>query len=1317
MGEGAADAEAAAAAAAAAVAAARGLSDGSPEQARAVAEAREEAAAVVQAEEEEVWMAVFGSPLTEDEFFESFSADDATAMRVLQPENLKLLACEALSNISRFMEARHTSPQPHTVHASIRVLTRVFPALLADPDLRSWCWERRRFPPPEHEGEPAPAPAAGGGDGEPATTLPHPTQQPRGDDERVPSPGSPGLGDGGGGGDGVDRRPYGTDGEGGGGGGVGKGAYKEERGGDGDGDDVEDDFPVCFASVALHAVTNLLCFPGFCVDDEAAEWDDYYTPIPELHYGIREASIVWAPGVAVSEHNMRQVSNFDSNRVEVLRLLAALLSLPLFLETPSTTSPTPTPPPPPSSSAIPGVPLSNPTAALAVSRHLHFSSELFYSLLNLAVVRRALSGGEIGVAGGAEGTGLMRWLGLGGGGGAGDGSRGGMHPGLEGGPQSLTEWALQLLALLLRHGRPYEELLVERGVDLRASNTAPVFGSVPREVEFSAEKANGYNCFRRCVFVVHSDDDLGAIALGLLRHMDDVRLRRTRPQQSVLSIHQETLMIFSAFVHENPRFVPRLAASEELVRGTAVCVCHFLELAVASAVGEAERQQRIEQRRQQQQQQRQQQHQEEEEEDGGDAEELTDEGGGGGAGHEEHRRGDPLGEEVGVLVLLSRLLLVLSENERFMAMLVDMPAGGGTGRRGAEFSAPEMEEVPGTTLIEVLLALAAWTLARAGRAGAIAAPALAAVARNACPYLTAGMGRQTAEWLLDALEVYLQGAPGGGGEGSEDIRHAEVLSEQGEGLPSSSWAVASLLLEGMAAAAAFHHEEQADLVMAMLDRSKQDPAAVRSYPESRTLSHATAAGGGGGGSGSGRGGGGGGGGGGDGVLRWLAARGGMLEGDASHSGSLCTGCWRGGPSPGNPATEASLLALEHSWFASYVDSAPWEGWAMRRVLWPLLSLLMSPLPLPSVEAAREDGAAPGGGGGVDMGEDEALGSPEQQERAAAVRALAAFARRSILRPSGLCPPWDADGDGDGDGDHEDDGGDGLSSTREQEGKTAQGRDARRPSPVRKHHSPTKQQQQQQQGYVRRGTAAIAGALGYFSSARSPPGAKVSAVGASGAGEARQQGSGPSSGSGAAVSDVELIEQGGGDPGPSSPEPPSAVAPQKRCAVLGEQAVLGGDGDGGVGGGTPAEGRAEVITRVVALEEPWQSIYLWSLLFVKTTLDLRLFDSRTIRLFDVLEEESEDGSAGPAGDEAHASAYRENDDEIGTEVDEDNYQESFFPPEDSHSGSEEEPGGFLYGGGGGRGSGGAGVGGGVGGDAAVPAAESFQGDDGRADSLV
>ncbi|CAN0124829.1 unnamed protein product, partial [Laminaria digitata] len=208
------------------------------------------------------------------------------------------------------------------------------------------------------------------------------------------------------------------------------------------------------------------------------------------------------------------------------------------------------------------------------------------------------------------------------------------------------------LALLLRHGKPYGELLEERGVFFASTGTAPTYGTIPRSVELAAEMAAGFNCFRRCVFVIHSDEDLHAVALGLLRHVNDARLGKTRPRGSALSIYQEALMVFSAFVHENPRFVPRLAASEELVRGTTVCVSHFLEGAVGTMI-DADHTGPID----------------------GDGD-----GGGGGGGdgdglqsrRDQHQRSHPLGEEVGLLVLLSRLLLTLSENDLFMATLVDM---------------------------------------------------------------------------------------------------------------------------------------------------------------------------------------------------------------------------------------------------------------------------------------------------------------------------------------------------------------------------------------------------------------------------------------------------------------------------------------------------------------------------------------------------------------------------------------------------------------------------------------------------------------------
>lgn len=42
-------------------------------------------------------------------------------------------------------------------------------------------------------------------------------------------------------------------------------------------------------------------------------------------------------------------------------------------------------------------------------------------------------------------------------------------------------------------------------------------------------------------------------------------------------------------------------------------------------------------------------------------------------------------------------------------------------------------------MMEVVVKLAAWALARAPGGIGLASPALAAVARNACPFLTAGM--------------------------------------------------------------------------------------------------------------------------------------------------------------------------------------------------------------------------------------------------------------------------------------------------------------------------------------------------------------------------------------------------------------------------------------------------------------------------------------------------------------------------------------------------------------------------------------------------
>lgn len=60
-------------------------------------------------------------------------------------------------------------------------------------------------------------------------------------------------------------------------------------------------------------------------------------------------------------------------------------------------------------------------------------------------------------------------------------------------------------------------------------------------------------------------------------------------------------------------------------------------------------------------------------------------------------------------------------------------------RREEFHSIPEADQEPGTTLIEVVVALPSWALAKASRGVGVVAPALAAVARNTCPFLTGGM--------------------------------------------------------------------------------------------------------------------------------------------------------------------------------------------------------------------------------------------------------------------------------------------------------------------------------------------------------------------------------------------------------------------------------------------------------------------------------------------------------------------------------------------------------------------------------------------------
>lgn len=62
---------------------------------------------------------------------------------------------------------------------------------------------------------------------------------------------------------------------------------------------------------------------------------------------------------------------------------------------------------------------------------------------------------------------------------------------------------MQTLALLLRGGKPYRQLIEDRGFEL-TEDGAMTFGTIPRHIEVSSESDPAYNCHRRCVSCVLS---------------------------------------------------------------------------------------------------------------------------------------------------------------------------------------------------------------------------------------------------------------------------------------------------------------------------------------------------------------------------------------------------------------------------------------------------------------------------------------------------------------------------------------------------------------------------------------------------------------------------------------------------------------------------------------------------------------------------------------------------------------------------------------------------------------------------------------------
>lgn len=287
---------------------------------------------------------------------------------------------------------------------------------------------------------------------------------------------------------------------------------------------------------------------------------------------------------------------------------------------------------------------------------------------------------------------------------------------------------------------------------------------------------------------------------------------------------------------------------------------------------------------------------------------------------------------------------------------------------------------------------------------------------------------------------------------------------------------------------------------------------------------------------------------------------------------------------------------------------------MRRVLWPLVSVIMESTSTPPTSKHGS-----GGAGGLQG----AIDAAEHQQAAleAETRGLMSRTRTEILRPLGLCPPWNDSPDDDGDS--------GLgenSRARRKEAKGGNGVGLADNGDVRGGGGGTG-------GVVelaRRG-GVVTGVVAML---------KARKIGGAG-------------GAVVAASDAGILESGG-LPQQEDPAYEAAAAAAATGAPFrqlrdrtGKVSKWSMGGAAGVGAGESGGGRRKMdwvsgakgdivdgvpgaeqestvaapghgrgLTRVVVMEEPWQSIYLWNLLFFKSVADVPLFDRRNLRLFEV-----------------------------------------------------------------------------------------------------
>jgi len=276
----------------------------------------------------------------------------------------------------------------------------------------------------------------------------------------------------------------------------------------------ESDSSEPLAVILVNTIFHLMFLPEFTVEDPNTEFTESDIHTPEF-----KSALMWAPGVGCSEKTVVNSTQFDENRIDVLRLMIAAFCDSLYQSADCYDS------------------CASMWLEVATSADAPYAEIVFYSLMNTVLGYDPIGWGV--PYGNMMSTDTAKIV---------------------------MEHSVQALVILLDYGHPM------RTLDSAANGTA-----LP-SVNATDTEAQGFNVFRRLLGSVEAPDQLNFMYRGFVRLLNNVhQAESTYLPYSItrIGIEQELLILFWKCLEEVPTFMPYILKHCDITE-IFVPICYFL---------------------------------------------------------------------------------------------------------------------------------------------------------------------------------------------------------------------------------------------------------------------------------------------------------------------------------------------------------------------------------------------------------------------------------------------------------------------------------------------------------------------------------------------------------------------------------------------------------------------------------------------------------------------------------------------------------------------------------------------------------------------